>query len=98
MEIGRHNGRFFGCFCMRYEDLDKCSGREEAAGGTTTTEENHKSHVMQSQGTSRITKLRDNNFQFVSRSLQSCRPKGFSLQQTRPPRPFPDHSSLSLLV
>lgn len=50
MEIGRHNGRFFfGCFCMRYEDLDKCSrsGREEeAAGGTTTTEENHKSHVM----------------------------------------------------
>lgn len=46
MEIGRHNGRFFGCFCMRYEDLDKCSGREEAAGGTTTTEENRKSHVM----------------------------------------------------
>lgn len=46
--LGGIMGVFFGCFCMGYEDLDKCSGREEeeARGGTTTTEVNHKSHVM----------------------------------------------------
>lgn len=42
----------FYCFCTGYEDLDKCSERRPRNDDEGRTEENHKTHVIQSQGTS----------------------------------------------